>query len=103
MAVTPVLQEIDVLVAVHALEVILTNALAEMMLITVGAAEHAAAVFAKRSSVRHTLLVGAVTLRTHADTIMPFLVVVGFLANIAIVAATKVSRHGCDQVVMVFA
>ena len=87
MAVTLVLQEIDVLVAVHALEVIPTNALAEMMLVTVDAAEHAAAEFAKRSSVWHTFLVGAVTLRTHADTTMPFLVVVGFLANIAIVAA----------------
>ena len=50
MAVTLVLQEIDVLVAVHALEVIPTNALAEVMLLTVDAAEHAAVDFAKRSS-----------------------------------------------------
>ena len=91
MAVTLVLQEIDVLVAVHALEVIPTNALAEVMLVTVDAAEHAVADFAKRSSVWHTFLVGPVTLRTHADTIMPFLVVVRFLAHRAIVAAAKVS------------
>ena len=103
MSVTLVLQEINVLVALHAPKVILATALAKMMLITVGAAKHAAAVFAKRSSVRHTLLVAGVTLRTHADTIMPFLVVVGFLANLAVVVAAEVSRHCGDEVVVVFA
>ena len=91
MSVTLVLQEIDVLVAVHALEVIPANALAEMMLITVDAPEHATAVFAKWSSFRHTLFVGEMAFRTHAGTIMPFLMIVGFLTNLTLVVAAEVS------------
>ena len=82
-------EQIDVLFAVLTLEMVFADLPAHMLLITVFATERTATICAKVSSVRHTFLVAAVTLRKHADTIMPFLVLVGFLAHRAIVAATR--------------
>ena len=101
--VTLVPEQIYVLVAVLTLEVILADLFDYMLLVTMLAAKHSATVFAKRSSVRHTLFVGEMAFRTHAGTIMVFFVVIAFLTNFAVVAAAKISRHCADQVVVVFA
>ena len=58
---------------------------------------------AKLSTVRHTFLVGTMTFRTHASTIMIFSVIIAFLTNLAVVVAAEVSRHCGDEVVVVFA
>ena len=101
--VTLVPEQIYVLVAVLALEMILADLFDYMLFKTVFATKHSPTTSAKFFTVRHTFFVGTMTFRTHAGTIMVFFVVIAFLTNRAIVAAAKVSRHCCDQVVMAFA
>ena len=103
MVVTLVLQQIDVLFAVLTLEMIFADLPPHMLLITVFTAKHSTTIYTKPSTVRHTLLVGAVALRTHAGTIMVFSVVAAFLTNLAIEAAADVSRHCSDEVIVVLA
>ena len=96
-------EQIEVLVAVLALEMILADLLDYMLLATILAAKHSATIWAKRSTVRHTFLVGTMTFRTHANTIMIFSVIIAFLTNLAVVVQAEVSRHCRDEVVVILA
>ena len=96
-------EQIDLLVAVLALEMILADLHDYMLLVTMSAAKHSATICAKLSTVRHTFLVGTMTLRTHAGTIMIFSVVIALLTNLAVVAEAEISRHCRDEVVVILA
>ena len=65
--------------------------------------KHSTTIYTKPPTVRHTLLVGTMALRTHTGTIMVFSVVAAFLTNLAIEAAAEVSRHCSDEVIVVLA
>ena len=103
MVLTLALQEIDVLLAGLAPEMVFADLPPHMLLITVFTAKHSTTIYTKPPTVRHTLLVGAVALRTHAGTIMVFSVVAALLTNLAIEAAAEVSRHCSDEVIVVLA
>ena len=100
---TLVPEQIDVLFAVLTLDMVFADLLPHMLLITVFTAKHSTTIYTKPPTVRHTLLVGAVALRTHAGTIMVFSVVAAFLTNLAIETADEVSRHCGDEVIVVLA
>ena len=96
-------EQIDVLVAVLALEMVLADLLEYMLLVTILAAKHSTTIYAKLSTVRETVLIGTTTFRTHAGTIMIFAVVIAFLTNLAVVVQAEVSRHCRDEVVVILA
>ena len=57
-------EQIDALVAVHALEMTLADLL-DYLLVKMLAAKHSATIYAKLSNVRHTFFVGTMILWTH--------------------------------------
>ena len=103
MFVTLVLEQIDVLFTVLTLEMVFADFPSHMLLITLFTAKHSTTIYAKPPTVRHTLLVGTMALRTQTGTIMVFSMVAAFFTNPAIDAAAEVPRHCSDEVIVVLA
>ena len=101
--VTLVSLQIDALVTVFTLEMILAHLLEYILSVKMPAAKHSTTIYAKPPTVRQTFLVGTMTFRTHAGTIMIFSVVIAFLTNLAVIVQAEVFRHCGDEVVVVFA